>query len=178
MFSTVGDEIQALREALHEPYRQQIAEAMPLAQQAWTEVLHPWWRDFARSRRAVALGFALEAADVRWPGKPISRPISFQGVPLETWQAVVQVRGVPGRLELSASRHPVHPPTRGWAHAMSRGKGSVDLDLTRIALPADADLHPRIVVQFAEQLSDGIVEYLIDELIAAPGSGGVDTAAD
>jgi hypothetical protein len=178
MHSTVGEEIQALRAALQEPYRRQIAEAMLSAKQAWIEVLHPWWRDFARTQKAVALGFALEASGA-WPlGTPISRPILFQGVPLETWQAVVTVRGVPGSLDLAVSRQPKHPPTRGWAHAMMRHQGPVDLDLTLAAMPMDFELHPRIVVHFAEQLAAGIVEYLIDQVIAAPGTKGVATATE
>jgi hypothetical protein len=157
----------ASRAALDGVYRQQVAEYRAQAEQALREVIWPWYRAFAASEPAARIRLAIQ--DRRLLRPHISEHVAYRREDGRSWEAYVF-------LEADETRH-LRPRVRqllegrepgGAAHAMFLHQEMRFVPLDEAGL-IGLDLHPIVLVDFAEQIAAHGVTAHIQELLERLG---------
>ncbi|GAB4576450.1 MAG: hypothetical protein Kow0077_32860 [Anaerolineae bacterium] len=158
---------QALEEALsaHQAarkriYEQQLEAYRDQAAQAYREVIRPWWQEFVRSEQGAKMSLLVDNSDlnkdpVLWRPR-ISERVTYIREDGREWEAYVYLDGAPRALELWVRQLREGLEPTGWAHAMFLNQQLRRIPLEEPELPA-LDLHPIVLIDFAEQIELQIV---------------------
>jgi len=157
----------ASQAALDQVYRQQVAEYRAQAEQALRAVIWPWYRTFAASEQAARIRLAIQ--DRRLFRPRISERVVYRREDGRPWEAYVfleadEARGLLPRVrQLREGKEPT-----GTAHAMVLHQQMRFIPLDEAAL-GGLDLHPIVLVDFAEQIAAHSVTVHIQELLESLG---------
>lgn len=135
-------------------YRAQVAEYRPAAQTAFQEVIKPWWAAFATSPEAAQIRHRLGSEERSRVA--IAHPVRYMGPKGDEWEAIVMleqadplppVRELVLRVGQLREGRPVSSYAGALlAHHMRRTIPPGIHDLRQL------DLHPIVLVDFAEQI--------------------------
>ncbi|MBN2469611.1 MAG: hypothetical protein JXN59_02710 [Anaerolineae bacterium] len=164
--------IQALEEARavktsrrEQVYRDQVRLYRPAARTAFRTVISPWWAAFAASPEAAQIR--------RWLGVTgrrrvaIADPVRYAGPNESEWEATVMLEPGPFPRDLQLCVQQL----RGGRPVRSFG-GALLAHHMRRAIPEEIgglrtlDLHPIVLIDFAEQLEAGTVQAHVQALVA------------
>jgi hypothetical protein len=147
-------------------YQQQAATFREQAQQAYREIIRPWWQEFAQSEQGARISLLVNAEDFMSEPKlrrpRISERVRYLREDGREWEAYVFLQGKPRALKLHVQQLPEGREPHGlagnyYAHSQMRR-----IPLVAPELP-DIDLHPIILIDFAEQISAKIVAAHIQQ---------------
>ncbi len=160
----------ASRAALDGVYRQQVDDYRGRAEQALREVIWPWYQTFAGSEQAARLRLAIQEKRLFRPA--ISDRVAYLREDGRPWEAYVFLEAGESRALLPRVRQlrdGLEPTST--AHAMFLHQEMRFIPLDEAAL-AGLDLHPIILVDFAEQIAAHVVAARVAALLARGAVGG------
>lgn len=139
-------------------YQAEVARCRGQAATLYRDVIYPWWGTFVGSQAALDLALLL-------PGKAhrearLSQNVCYRTTNGAHWEAYIVLRGDVRHLHLAVRQLPGGREANSMAGNIQRKQLERAFPLKAPELP-NLDLHPVVIVDFAEQIEVGIVDAIV-----------------
>lgn len=152
--------------ALLQLYQAQVDAFREQAAQAYREIIHPWWRAFVGSELAAQISLLMRGEGRMRPPR-ISERVRYLREDGRECEAYLLLVGKPRALELHVQQLLDGREPQGFAGGLFAQQNARRLPMDEPELP-DLDLHPIVLIDFAEQISANIVTAYIRQYVTAP----------
>lgn len=147
-------------------YQQQVTAFQDQAAHAYQAIIRPWWQSFVQSEAGAQIGLLMSSADVmtrpRLYQPRISERVRYLRQDGLEWEAYLFLQGQPRALELTVQQLRNGRQPNSWASALAAHQHIRQIPVDEPELPT-LDLHPVILVDFAEQISANVVAAHIQQ---------------